>query len=98
MAIEFQIQPHSILPGVKIVVILVDGQIAGAIYPSGVDGIKLVSAHITGIEDDPDFAGSVDIDLGDKSWPPVPAVSVRFTPSPYTISSNRIIRDQSPTP
>lgn len=98
MAIEFRIEPHGILPDVKIVVILVDGQVAGVLYPFGGDGVKLVSAHITDIEDNGDFAGSVEIDLGDKSWPPIPAVSIRFTPSPYTIAGAKIIRHPPPAP
>ena len=92
MAITFRKGRHTIIPDREIVEILVDGEVGGIIYPNGEEGIKIVSAHITYTETDPDFAGTVVEDDGTKTWPPIPAVLIQFHRTPYTIEGNRIVR------
>ena len=92
MAIDFRITPHSILPNIRTVEILVDGEVAGAIYPAGDKDIKLVSAHIVDTAVEKGFRGEVIEDDGRKSWPPIPAVLIQFNPSPYLIQGNKIVK------
>jgi len=92
MAIDFRIAPHSIFPNIRIVEILVDGEVAGVIYPAGEKGIKLVSAHIEATTVEEGFGGEVIEDDGRRSWPPIPAVLIQFNPSPYLIQGNRIVK------
>lgn len=92
MAIDFRIGKHSIRPGIRIVEILVDGKVAGVIYPAGEKRMRLVSAHITDSALEPDFAGEVVKDDGSLSYPPIPALVVTFSPSAYFIRGNRIVK------
>jgi len=92
MAVEFKIKPHSILKNIQVVEILVDGRTAGVVYPMGDKGIKIVSAHIEKTQIEKDFVGEVVEDDGSQSWPPIPAVSIIFNPSPYTIIGNKIVK------
>lgn len=92
MAIDFRIVPHGVLPGVRIVEVLVNGGVAGVIYPAGEKEIKLVSAHVSESRTEDEFAGEVVHDDGTTSWPPIPSFLVRFDPSPYEIRGNKIVK------
>ena len=92
MAVDFRITNHSIFPGVHIVEIIIDGKVAGVIYPLHEKGVKLVSAHIEKTETEKDFSGEVIEDNGSESWPPIPSVLVTFNPSPYVIEGNKIVK------
>lgn len=77
-SITFRLVQHSVLPGVDIVEILLDGQVCAAIYPltrdrdntPGVAGIRVISAFIREAE------------LDESS---IPAVMVMFKPGPYPV-------------
>ncbi|OGY97512.1 MAG: hypothetical protein A3A43_02010 [Candidatus Liptonbacteria bacterium RIFCSPLOWO2_01_FULL_56_20] len=90
--IGFRVVPHSILPGVQIVEVLVDGEVGGVVYPAGEKAIRIVSAHIAETATDEGFDGEVVEDDGTKSDPPIPTVYVRFDPSPYEIRGSRIVK------
>ena len=45
--ITFELKNHRVLPGVKIVEVLLDGQVCAVIYPEP-DAIKIVTAHYNG--------------------------------------------------
>ena len=92
MMTDFRIVPHSIFPKIGIVEIIVDGEVAGVIYPAGEKGIKLVSAHIENIAIEEGLGGKIIKDDGHKSWPPIPAVLIQFNPSPYLIQGNQIVK------
>jgi hypothetical protein len=92
MAIDFRVVPHSISPNTNIVEILVDGEVAGVVYPAGGKSIKLVSAHMEDSSVEEGFGGEVVEDDGSRSWPPIPAVLIQFNPSPYTIKGNKIVK------
>lgn len=94
MAVEFKIIPHGVYPDRQTVVILVDGEIAGIIYPMGEKGIKLVSAHMRETQVDNDFVGVVVEDDGSRNWPPIPAVLIGFDPSPYRVVGNKIVKEE----
>jgi len=83
---------HSIT-GAHIVEVLKDGIVVGVVYPTDV-GIKIVSAHMTEIAEDPDFAGDVIQDDGRSSFPPIPSIQITFKPSPYIITPEGIKRIQ----
>ncbi|KKW45550.1 MAG: hypothetical protein UY96_C0019G0016 [Parcubacteria group bacterium GW2011_GWB1_56_8] len=68
--IGFRVVPHSILPGVQIVEVLVDGEVGGVVYPAGEKAIRIVSAHIAETATDEGFDGEVVEDDGTKSWQP----------------------------
>ena len=70
---SFRIVDHSVLPDVQIIEVLCDGEVCAAIYPQEGREIKLVSPHMD---------GDVETDDGNKSFPPIPAVIVRFDPRP----------------
>ncbi len=82
MTIQFQVVPHSRRPGVKVVEILLDGEMVAMIYPDGGKGIKLVSTHMKGVLQDD----------GTKSLPPIPAVLIEFDSQPYTIEGVKIVK------
>lgn len=82
MSIDFKICEHRYYLGVKIVEILIDGDVAGVIYPAGEKGIKLVSAHIEKVVEDD----------GSSSWPPIPDIQVKFNPAPYKIVGRKLIK------
>ena len=92
MTVSFRMGRHSIKPGVGIVEILVDGEVVGAIYPTGEKGIKIVSAHIEKTKTEEGFAGKVVEDDGAKSWPPIPAVLITFELRFYSIIVCRIVK------
>ena len=83
MAIDFRVSEHWVHRGVHIVEILVDGAMVGVMYPAGEKVVRIISAHIASTETGEGFAGEVIKDDGRTSFPPIPAVTVRFDPSPY---------------
>lgn len=92
METSFKIARHSVFPSMPIVEILIDGKVAGVIYPAGEKQIKIISAHIEKTEVEEGFAGEV-IDVKDKGGgPPIPAFTVKFNPTPYMIRGNKIIK------
>ncbi|MBI4709376.1 MAG: hypothetical protein HY764_04200 [Candidatus Portnoybacteria bacterium] len=91
MSVELRITKHAIT-GVNIVEVLVDGNVAGIIYPNGQKAIKIISAHIKDTEVEDKFFGTLIEDKGEKEWPPIPAVRISFEPSPYTIIGRKIIK------
>jgi hypothetical protein len=72
--------------------ILVNGRVAGVIYPLDPRGIRIVSAHIGETTKDKEFSGEVVEYDGTSSWPPIPSVNIRFDPSPYRIEGGRIVK------
>lgn len=90
--ISFRLARHTILPGVSMVEILVDGEVAGVVYPAGEKGVRIVSAHIKETETEEDFSGEVIENNGTGSLIPIPHVEIQFDPSPYVISGGRIVR------
>jgi len=91
MAIDFRIASHGFLPDTSIVEILIDGEVAGVVYPAGEKGIKIVSAHMTEVIPEGGFAGEILENDGSTSWPPIPAILIRFSPSPYVIQGNKVV-------
>lgn len=75
-----------------IVEILIDGKVAGAIYPAGEKRVKIISAHIEKTEKEDGFSGEMIEDDGSKTRPPIPAVFIKFNPSPYIIKDNKIVK------
>ncbi|MFA5714961.1 MAG: hypothetical protein WC998_04440 [Candidatus Paceibacterota bacterium] len=70
-----------------------DGNVIGVRYSTETDKeIKIVSAHISQTTTENQFAGEVLEDNGIDSWPPIPAVIIKFDPSPYIIMGNQIIK------
>lgn len=92
MAIDFKVVRHTVRSGLNVVEILVDGSVAGVIYPADGKEIKIVSAHVEETKMDEGFSGEVVEDDGSGSYPPIPSVMVRFNPSPYVISGGRIFK------
>lgn len=90
--INFKIKPHNLLLGVSVVEILIDGKVAGVIYPESKKSIRLVSAHIEEAQADAEFSGEVAKDDGSGSWPPIPSLRIKFNPGPYTIVGNNIVK------
>ena len=90
--ISFRLAKHTILPGVSMVEILVDGETAGVVYPAGEKGVRVISAHIKETETEEDFSGEVIENDGTGNWPPIPHVEIQFDPSPYVISGGRVVR------
>ena len=82
MTISFRVTPHGIRPGVQVAEVLLNGEMVAAIYPDGVNGIKLVSAHMEKVTQS-DGVGDI---------PPIPDIRITFDPQPYTIEGGRIIR------
>ncbi len=80
MSVDFVVRDHSILPDTKIVEILVNGEVAAVIYPDGLQGVKLVSPHISKVTQKD---GSADL-------PPIPAILIDFDPKPYIIEDGKI--------
>ena len=88
MAVDFRLAQHSLL-GTKIVEVLMDGIVVGAIYPSS-RGIKIVSAHFFEKEVPKDFDGQIIEDDGSQSFPPIPSFEISFNPRHYVILGNKI--------
>lgn len=91
MTTTFRLKQHTVLPDIQVVEILVQGEVAGVIYPTE-DGIRLVSAHVVESKTEDGFAGEVLADDNADRWPPIPSFDVTFRVSPYTIVGNTIIR------
>lgn len=89
MAINFTLRPHGLKPGVWTTEVLLDGEMVAIIYPDEDRGIKIISAHIDG-------AHGVVEDDGTGDQPPIPHVSMRFDPRPYTITDGKLIREGDP--
>ena len=86
MSVEFQVKQHVLKPGVQVVEVLLDDNVVATLYPDGEKGVKIVSAHIEEvIEDD-----------GTTSFPPIPAIFVKFNPQPYIIQEGRFVRIPPP--
>ena len=83
MGIKFQVVPHGVLPGVETVELLMDGQMVAMIYPNDEEGVKIVSAHFDGIEEN-DGVGSV---------PPIPHVLFKFRFQPFHFEDGKMVRD-----
>lgn len=92
MAVSFRLARHSILSGASIVEILVDGEVAGVVYPAGEKTVRVISAHIKEVSEEEDFSGEVLENDGTGNWPPIPHVEIQFDPSPYVISGDRVVR------
>ena len=90
--ISFRLAKHTILPGVSMVEILVDGEMAGVVYPAGEKGVRVISAHIRETKTEEEFFGEVIENDGSGNWPPIPHVEIQFDPSPYVISGGRVVR------
>lgn len=93
--ISFRIIPHSRIPDVEIVEVLLDGHMCASIYPDRTNegSIKLVSAHFAGeLTHNDQFPEGVKMDTGDRMIPPIPAVHISFDVRPYTIEGNTIVR------
>jgi len=82
VAVTFEVRPHSRKSGVRVVEILVDGEMAAVIYADGEKGIKLVSAHMKEVVQDD----------GSNSVPPIPTILITFDPQPYAIEDGRIVK------
>jgi len=94
MAVTFKISSHTVLPGIEIVQILIDGMVVGVIYPGPTPkSIRLVSAHMSEQTKEEDFAGEVVFDDGTQHFPPIPALFIEFEPSPYRIEGRKIIKE-----
>jgi hypothetical protein len=95
--ISFRLARHSIFKERTIVEILSDrGKVIGTIYPLVAGpAIKVVSAHVGDVSTEEDFAGDVMMDEGKQSWPPIPAVYIKFDPSPYIIQGRKVVRIQT---
>ena len=92
MAISFNVTQHSVFPSMPIVEILIDGKVAGVVYPAGEKQIKVISVHIEKTETEEGFAGEVTDVKGEGGGPPIPAFTIKFNPAPYTIRGNKIIK------
>ena len=92
--ISFHIKQHDLKPGVQILEIHVDGQMAATIYPDGENGVKVVSAHFVGLggEDPTEFTRHISIIDGIGIYPPIPSVDFAFEVSPYTFDTGRVVK------
>lgn len=91
MAVTFRIAEHSVYRGRQVVEVLVDGEVAAAIYPEGEGGLKIVSAHFEDAREDANFAGTVVEDTGSGKFPPIPAFHIQLGPCPYVIVGGTIV-------
>lgn len=94
--IKFRIVEHSRKPGVKILEILLDGQMCATIYPDDENSgsIKLVSAHFAGeLTHQNQFPEGIRMHTGEGVYPPVPAVHLSFDPRKYWIELDSISRE-----
>jgi len=88
LVISFRIAEHSHKPGVRVVEILVDGKVAGTIYPQGENKIRIISAHFSEKDIPKDFDGEV---IEEKESDIVPAILIAFKPRRYIIVGKRIV-------
>ncbi len=95
--IAFHIADHSARRGVKVLEIHVDGMMAATIYPEGNAGIKIVSAHLTGVgHAGDDFTRHIHIHDGVGMFPPIPAVHMSFDVGPYSLDTGKVVKDPPP--
>lgn len=87
----FRITQHTTTANKEIVEILIDGEVAGAIYPTE-EGIKIVSAHFKGVGTEEDFSQHVSFEDGSKAYPPIPTIKIILDPERYTISNGKIVK------
>ena len=87
--VTFRLVKHSIRPGMKLVEIVLNGNVVGAIYPDQ-NGIIVVSAHFSTKDITKGFDGEVIEDNGKGSFPPIPSVKMTFKPRKYIIVRGKI--------
>ncbi|MFZ2621323.1 MAG: hypothetical protein WAX85_02080 [Minisyncoccia bacterium] len=93
--INFRISPHSVLKGVEIVEVLLDGKTCAVIYPDqdSDNSIGFVSAHFAGETTyNNQFPEGVKMDTGENHFPPVPAIRISFEFRNWTIDHGQMIR------
>lgn len=97
--ISFHTKWHDLKPGVQILEIRVNGQMAATIYPDGEKGVKVVSAHFVGLggEDPTEFTRHISINDGRGEYPPIPSVDLAFNVSPYTYHTGRVVKPPQTT-
>lgn len=87
--VTFRLVKHSIRPNAKLVEIILNGNVVGAIY-SNEDGIAVVSAHFSTKNVPKGFDGEVIEDNGEGSFPPIPSAKITFKPRKYVIVNGKI--------
>ena len=95
--ISFRIVPHSVRPNVNIVEILLDNKLCASIYPDQQkeQSIKLASAHFAGeLTHHNQFPEGIQMDTGERMFPPIPVVQITFDPRPYNVGLHTIIRQK----
>lgn len=90
MAVDFRVVEHSVIPGAKLVEVILGGKVVGAIYPRD-DGIFIASAHFVEKDISKDFDGEVIVDDGKNSFPPIQGIQISFKPRKYCIIGGRIV-------
>ena len=93
MTISFKVVPSNVR-NEQVVEVLKDGAVCCVIYPSSpVGDIRVVSAHFAGeLAAGDALPDGVIMDNGEHTFPPIPAVHIRFDPRPYVVGFNRIER------
>jgi hypothetical protein len=82
MAIDFRKSHHTASPH-PVCEVLVDGAVVAAIYPTGENSFKLISAHFS----------SVEYDRDPSRLPKIPEIRIALDPQPYRIENGHIVRD-----
>jgi hypothetical protein len=82
MAIDFRKSHHTASPH-PVWEVLVDGAVAAAIYATGENLFKLISAHFS----------SVEYNREPRGLPKIPEIRVALDPQPYRIERGHIVRD-----
>lgn len=94
--ISFRIAEHSRKPGVQILEILLDGNMVATMYPDEQNpgAVKLVSAHFAGkLTHFNQFPDGVQMDTGEGSTPPIPAIRISFDRREYYFAADTIVRE-----
>lgn len=85
--ITFRLVEHTQKSGVGTVEILLNGEVAGVIYPFNDKGIRIYSAHFQGVEG----RAVARFDSNEGAAIPVPSFTLGFKkPAPYTFEGGRI--------
>lgn len=91
MAISFRIVEHTVRPRARLVEILLDNTVVGAIYPDPErNGILITSAHFSEKDIPEGFDGEVIEDKGEGRFPPIPSLRIVFKPRKFIIFGKRI--------